>query len=110
MKGTSGGATVGSDIPRALPAVPPDCPAELVAKMGADSLAKVERRWPKRHHQLGPCLVWRDGEARGPDAEKGPYGRIYDPALRSGTMLTSWSGGAVSGPFPQAWTSSTCAS
>ncbi len=44
--------------PRALPPLPPDCPAELLAKMGADILAKVERRWPKRHHELGPCLVW----------------------------------------------------
>ena len=40
-------------------------PAELLERMGADILAKVERRWPKQHHELGPCLVWtgaRDGQ------------------------------------------------
>lgn len=29
---------------------------------GADVLGKVERRWSRRHHDLGPCFVWRDGE------------------------------------------------
>jgi hypothetical protein len=33
----------------------------------------------RRHHELGPCLVWTG--ARGPDAQKGPYGRMYDPTL-----------------------------
>jgi len=36
-----------------LPPVRPDYPRELVEKMGADILAKVERRWPKRHHERG---------------------------------------------------------
>jgi hypothetical protein len=78
-----GGAAAVSDIPprtpSALPAVPPDCPQELVEKMGADILAKVERRWPKRRHELGPCLVWTG--PKGPDAETGPYGRMYDAAI-----------------------------
>jgi hypothetical protein len=65
--------------PRALPGVPPDCPAELLERMGADILAKVERRWPRRHHHLGPCLVWTG--ARGPDARRGPYGRMYNAAI-----------------------------
>jgi hypothetical protein len=57
--------------PGALPPVPPDCPPEL--------LAKVVRRWPKRHHELGPCLVWTG--PRGHDAQRGPYGRLYDAAI-----------------------------
>ncbi|HLZ30031.1 MAG TPA: HNH endonuclease signature motif containing protein [Chloroflexota bacterium] len=59
--------------------MPPDCPLELGEHMGADVLAKVERRWPKKRHELGPCLVWTG--PRGPDAETGPYGRMYDPAI-----------------------------
>jgi hypothetical protein len=59
--------------------VPPDCPRDLVERMGADVLAKCERRWPRKHHELGPCLVWTG--AKGPDAQKGPYGRLYDKAL-----------------------------
>jgi hypothetical protein len=65
--------------PTSLPGVPPHCPPELLEKMGADILARVEKLWPKRHHELGPCLVWTG--AKGPDAEKGPYGRVYDAAL-----------------------------
>jgi hypothetical protein len=42
----------------ALPAVPPDCSDYLKVLMGEDILAKCERRWPRRHHELGPCLVW----------------------------------------------------
>jgi len=59
--------------------VPPHCPPELLEKMGADILARVDKLWPKRHHELGPCLVWTG--AKGPDAETGPYGRVYDAAL-----------------------------
>jgi hypothetical protein len=47
--------------------------------MGAEIFARVDKLWPKRHHELGPCLVWTG--AKGPDAEKGPYGRVYDGAL-----------------------------
>jgi hypothetical protein len=61
----------------ALPPVPPECPAELLERVGDDILAKVEQReCPQR--EFGPCLVWTG--ARGPDAQKGPYGRIYDAA------------------------------
>jgi hypothetical protein len=78
-----GGASSPSNIPPAappsLPAVPPHCPPELLEKMGADILARVEKLWPKRHHELGPCLVWTG--AKGPDADEGPYGRVYDAAL-----------------------------
>ncbi len=66
--------------PTALPPVPPECPAELVAMMGEDVLSKCERRWPKRRHALGPCLVWTG--PKGPDAQTGPYGRLYDPTLK----------------------------
>jgi len=65
----------------ALPPRPPECPAELVARMGVDILAKVERRWPRKHHELGACLVWRDGEPT-IKAAGGLYGRIYDPAIK----------------------------
>jgi hypothetical protein len=66
---------------RALPAVPPDCPPDLVEKMGAEVLAKVERRWPTRHHELGPCLVWREREPTIQSAGN-IYGRLYDPTLK----------------------------
>jgi hypothetical protein len=62
----------------ALPPVPPDCPEGLVEKMGADIVAKVERRWPKKRHELGPCLVWRDGL---PTSADGRYARLYDAAI-----------------------------
>jgi hypothetical protein len=83
-QGADSGASSESGFPspggnNALPPVPPDCPQELVRRMGADVLAKVERRWPKQRHELGPCLVWTG--PKGPDAETGPYGRIYDPAI-----------------------------
>jgi hypothetical protein len=86
--------------PRSLPAVPPDCPPELVAKMGADILAKVERRWSKRHHELGPCLVWREGEPT-VQAATGVYGRIYDPAIKRSDLahLVVWR--RVYGPIPR---------
>jgi hypothetical protein len=74
-----GGASAPSNIPPSLPDVPPHCPPELLEKMGADILARVDKLWPKRHHELGPCLVWTG--AKGPDAETGPYGRVYDAAL-----------------------------
>jgi hypothetical protein len=61
--------------PAALPAVPPDCPDSLRAMMGEDILAKVERKWSKRHHELGPCLVWRTGESV-IRADGGVYGRF----------------------------------
>jgi hypothetical protein len=68
-----------SGTPQILPGVPPHCPPQLLEKMGADILARVDKLWPKRHHELGPCLVWTG--AKGPNAEDGPYGRVYDAVL-----------------------------
>ena len=59
--------------------MPPDCPVELVERMAMDVVSRCERRWPRKHHELGPCLVWTG--AKGPDADKGPYGRLYDPSI-----------------------------
>jgi len=67
-------------MPRALPAVPPECPRALLDKIGADILVKVERRWSKRKHELGPCLVWREGEAT-IKAAGCVYGRFYDKVI-----------------------------
>lgn len=103
FRGPESGASVVPGTPRGpsvLPPVPPDWPAELVELMGADILAKVDRRWPKRHHGLGPRLVWRDGEAHGPDAQTGPYGRIYDPALKRTDYAHRWCERRVYGPIP----------
>jgi hypothetical protein len=68
--------------------------------MGADILAKVERRWPKRHHELGPRLVWRAGEPT-VQAATGVYGRIYDPAIKRSDLahLVVWR--RVYGPIPK---------
>jgi len=63
----------------ALPAVPPDCPQELLERMDADSLAKCERRWSKKHHELGPCLVWTGPQTT--DSKGRTYGRFYDTAI-----------------------------
>jgi hypothetical protein len=45
--------------------------------MGADVLSQVERRWPRRRHELGRCLVWT-----GQQYQERPYGRLYDPVLK----------------------------
>jgi hypothetical protein len=58
---------------------PPDCPEDLVERMGADILAKTERRWPRRRHELGPCLVWTGAQTT--DAAGRTYGRFYDVAM-----------------------------
>jgi HNH endonuclease len=98
---------VGAGMPsrmRALPAVPPDCPAELAERMGLDVVSRCERRWPRKHHELGPCLVWTG--AKGPDAEKGPYGRAYDPALgrTDYVHLIVWRRCFPDEPIPKGWT------
>jgi hypothetical protein len=70
----------------ALPPVPPDCPPELLA-MGADVLSQVERRRPKHHHELGPCLVWTGMQVQGR-----PYvwRRVYpDKPIRKGWTWTT---------------------
>jgi len=84
--------------PRSLPSVPPDCPAELVEKMGADIFARCERRWPRQRHALGPCLVWTG--PKGPDAEKGPYGRLYDATLKRTDYTHKVVWRRVYGPIP----------
>ena len=48
--------------------------------MGADILAKCERRWSRKHHELGPCSVWREGEPT-IKAAGNVYGRVYDAAI-----------------------------
>jgi HNH endonuclease len=47
--------------------------------MGTDILAKVERRWPRRRHELGPCLVWTGAQTT--DSAGRTYGRFYDAAI-----------------------------
>ena len=85
--------------PYALPAVPPDCPAELTEKMGADVLAKVDRLWPTRHHHLGPCLVWREGEPTIQSAGN-VYGRLYDPSIKRSDAAHRVAWRRVYGPIP----------
>jgi hypothetical protein len=63
----------------ALAAVPPECPAELLTKIGADILAKCDRRWSRKHHELGPCLVWTGPQTT--DNKGRTYGRFYDAAI-----------------------------
>jgi hypothetical protein len=48
-------------VPRALPAMLPDCAAVLTKRMGADILARVERRWPRRRHEH---LATEDAQAQ----------------------------------------------
>jgi hypothetical protein len=67
-------------LPRGLQPAPTECPPELLAKIGADILAKVEQRWASKYRRLGPCLVWREGEPT-IQAAGNVYGRIYDPAI-----------------------------
>ena len=44
--------------------------------MGEDVLSRVEWRMASRFaRQIGPCLVWRDGEL----TIRGIYGWLYDP-------------------------------
>ena len=80
-----------------MPAVPPDCPQELVEKMGADVLEKVERRWPKRRHELGPCLVWT-----GVQYQDRPYGRMYDATIKRTDYVHRIVWRRVYGPIPAA--------
>lgn len=47
----------------------------------------------RRQHELAPCLVWMG--AKGGDAEKGPYGRMYDAPI--GKTGNKWSGMAPGG-------------
>ena len=38
--------------------MPPECPAELLARLGEDVLGRVEQQWAGARRELGPCLVW----------------------------------------------------
>jgi hypothetical protein len=88
--------------PRGLPAVPPDCPEQLVEKMGADVLARVERRWPRRFHELGPCLVCRVGpNGEGTLNRAGIYGWMYDPATKAMDVMHRIVWRRVYGPIPK---------
>ena len=49
--------------------------------MGADVLEKVDERWASPRRELGPCLMWREGEPVIRSAGC-VYGRIYDPAIK----------------------------
>jgi hypothetical protein len=69
--------------------------------MGADVLSQVERRWPKHHHELGPCLVWTGVQVQGR-----PYGRMYDPSLKSSgpSHLVVWRRVYPAKPIRKGWT------
>jgi hypothetical protein len=86
-----------------LPSPPPDCPQELLERMGADILGKVDKRWASTRRELGPCLVWRDGE---PTLLEGTYGRIYDPALKrsDAAHLVVWRRCYPDKPIPKGMT------
>jgi hypothetical protein len=75
-------------------------PGELVEKMGSDVQAKVERRRPRRHHELGPRLVCT-GTALWPDPERGPYARMYDPALKRSAYVHLIVWRRCFGPIPK---------
>jgi hypothetical protein len=64
-----------------LPPPPPTCPTALIERIGADILAKVDERWASPRRELGPCLMWREGEPV-IRAAGCVYGRIYDPAIK----------------------------
>lgn len=66
--------------------------------MGADVLAKVERRWPRRRHELGACLVWTGPQVK--DRYGNVYGRLYDAAIgrTDYTHRVVWR--RVHGPIP----------
>jgi len=88
---------------RELPTQPPECPRELLERMGADVLAKVERRWASPPRELGPYLIWRAGE---PTLLDGTYGRLYDPALKrsDAAHLVVWRRCFPDKRIPRRWT------
>jgi hypothetical protein len=63
--------------------------------MGADVLSQVVRRWPKRQHALGPCLVWT-----GVQYQDRPYGRMYDATLKRSDYVHRIVWRRVYGPIP----------
>jgi len=60
--------------------IPPRCPEELLEQMGEDVAATVDEQWASARRELGPCLVWRNGEPTIKGAG-GVNGRIYDAAI-----------------------------
>jgi hypothetical protein len=98
-----GGLPAGSGVRQPLPAPPPDCPQELLKRVGADILAKVDERWASTRRELGPCLVWREGE---PTLLEGTYGRIYDPTLKrsDAAHLVVWRRCYPDKPIPKGMT------
>jgi hypothetical protein len=47
-----------------------------------DILANVERRWPRKYHELGPCLVWTGPTLSNEGVYGWMYGWMYDTALK----------------------------
>ena len=89
----------------ALPVEPPECPPDLLERMGEDIRSRVERKWVSVRRELGPCLVWRDGEPTIKSAG-GVYGRLYDPELKrsDAAHLVVWRRCYPDRPIPQGWT------
>ncbi len=90
-------------LPPQLPPVPPHCPRELLERMGADILAKVDRRWPRRHHALGPCLVWTGAQQQAAAAGK-VYGKHYDATIGRSDQAHRIVWRRVYGPIPNGLT------
>jgi HNH endonuclease len=89
--------------PRGLPPVPPECPGELVEKMGADILAKVERRWPRRKHELGPS--WCGAMARRSSRPRGASTAAITTQRSSAQMRRiEWCGGVATARSPKGLT------
>jgi hypothetical protein len=89
----------------ALAGPPPACPPELLERMGADVLAKVEERFVSPLRELGPCLVWRDGEPT-IQAAGNEYGRLYDASLKrsDAAHLVVWRRCYPEKRIPKGWT------
>lgn len=97
----TGNRGLGPERVKRLAGVPPECPEDLLERIGADVLAKVERRFVSERRELGPCLIWREGE---PTLKDGLYGRIYDPKIKrsDAAHLVVWR--RVYGPIPEGLT------
>jgi hypothetical protein len=94
----------------ALPGVPPRCPDELLRRMGGDIVAKVDEQWASARRELGPCLVWREGQTTIKSAG-GVYGLIYDATIgrSDAAHLVVWRRCFPDRPIPKGRRSTTCA-